>query len=124
MDPFTSRKPPTGPSNGVYRLNQPMSRQTATAPRPINEARAAALKGPTTSFDPLKPSFKPGKQLNTLDCLDEAVATEMLAGMEPIEPMLRASGQFGSERGPLRADADATDRLMSFIGRDPYWSAS
>ena len=58
------------------------------------------------------------------DRLDEAVATEMLAGMEPIEPMLRASGQFGSERGPLRADADATDRLMSFIGRDPYWSAS
>ena len=58
------------------------------------------------------------------DRLDADVAAGMLAGMEPIEEMLRGSGQFGTDRGPLRDGADATDRLMSFIGRDPYWTAS
>ncbi|MDO5534740.1 MAG: TIGR03086 family metal-binding protein [Propionibacteriaceae bacterium] len=56
------------------------------------------------------------------DRLDEATASAMFAGMEPIEEMLRASGQFGTQRGPLRPDADATDKLMSFVGRDPYWT--
>ncbi len=56
------------------------------------------------------------------DRLDEAAATATLAGMEPIEEMLRGSGQFGTERGPLPDDADATDRLISFIGRDPRWT--
>ena len=57
------------------------------------------------------------------DRLDADVAAGMLAGMEPIEEMLRGSGQFGTARGPLRDGDDATDRLMSFIGRDPYWTA-
>lgn len=57
------------------------------------------------------------------DRLDEAVATGILEGMRPIEDMLRASGHYGTGPGPLREGADATDRLMSFIGRDPYWSA-
>lgn len=56
------------------------------------------------------------------DRLDPQVATAMFEGMQPIEQMLRESGQFGTERGPLRDDADATDRLISFIGRDPYWT--
>ncbi len=55
------------------------------------------------------------------DRLDSTTAEAMLAGMEPIEEMLRGSGQFGTDRGPLPADADATDRLISFIGRDPRW---
>ena len=74
MDPFTSRKSPTGPSNGTYRLNQPMSRQTATAPRPTNEVRASALRAPAASFEPSKPSSKQVKSLKSFDCLDEIVA--------------------------------------------------
>ena len=74
MDPFISRKPPTGPSNGVYRLNQPMSRQTTTAPRPINEARASVLRAPATSFEPSKPSLKPVESLKDYDALDDIVA--------------------------------------------------
>jgi hypothetical protein len=73
MDPCTSRKPPTGPSNGVYRPNQPSMSQH-NAPQPINEARASALKAPTTSLDPLKLSFKPVKSLKSPDYLDEIVA--------------------------------------------------
>lgn len=56
------------------------------------------------------------------DRLDEAGARATLEGMEPIEEMLRGSGQFGTGRGPLPEDADATDRLISFIGRDPRWT--
>ena len=56
------------------------------------------------------------------DRLEDEVAQGMYEGMQPIEEMLRQSGQFGTARGPLRDDADATDRLISFIGRDPYWT--
>ena len=73
MDPFTSRKPPTGPSNGAYQLNRPSMRQQA-APQPINEARASALKASTTSFVPSKPSSKQVSSLKNIDCLDEIIA--------------------------------------------------
>jgi len=57
-----------------------------------------------------------GKEPN----LDEARCAEALAGMEPIDEMLRASGQYGP-RVPVPDDASAQDRLMGFIGRDPNW---
>lgn len=69
-DPFTT-KVPTGPNS--YRLPHPRNRQT-TAPTPTNEARASALKAPTTSFDPSKPSFKPVKSLKQFDNLDNILA--------------------------------------------------
>jgi uncharacterized protein (TIGR03086 family) len=52
--------------------------------------------------------------------LDEARAAEVLVGMEPIEEMLRRSGQYGP-RVPVPDGASAQDRLMGFIGRDPGW---
>lgn len=52
--------------------------------------------------------------------LDEARCAEMLAGMAPVEEMLRASGQYGP-RVPVPDGASAQDRLMGFIGRDPAW---
>ncbi|MEO9322621.1 TIGR03086 family metal-binding protein [Nocardioides sp. C4-1] len=50
--------------------------------------------------------------------LDDELAGAMLAGMEPIEEMLRASGQYGP-RVDVPDDADAVSRLMGFVGRDP-----
>lgn len=52
------------------------------------------------------------------DRLDAGWCEAMLAGMEPMDDLLRSSGQYGPrvEVGP---DADATDRLVGFIGRDP-----
>ena len=52
--------------------------------------------------------------------LDEDQAAMMLAGMQPIEAMLRDSGQYGPAV-PVPDDAPAVDRLMGFIGRDPAW---
>ena len=54
--------------------------------------------------------------------LDEDHAARMLAGMQPIEQLLRDSGQYGPAV-PVPDDAPAVDRLMGFIGRDPAWRA-
>ena len=52
--------------------------------------------------------------------LDPRVCEEMLAGMEPVEELMRSSGQYGP-RVPVADDASAQDRLLGFIGRDPAW---
>ncbi|WP_152186273.1 TIGR03086 family metal-binding protein [Segeticoccus rhizosphaerae] len=54
------------------------------------------------------------------DRLDEAECANLLAGMEPLDQMLRESGQYGA-RVPVPDDATAQDRLVAFIGRDPLW---
>lgn len=52
--------------------------------------------------------------------LDPERCVVMLAGMEPLDEMLRQSGQYGP-RVPVPPDADAESRLMAFVGRDPAW---
>ena len=54
------------------------------------------------------------------DTLDPTLAGELLAGMQPIDAMLRESGQYGPQV-PVAEDAPVQDRLMGFIGRDPAW---
>jgi uncharacterized protein (TIGR03086 family) len=43
-----------------------------------------------------------------------------LAAMQPIEQLLRDSGQYGPAV-PVDDDASPQDQLMAFIGRDPAW---
>jgi uncharacterized protein (TIGR03086 family) len=50
--------------------------------------------------------------------LDPQTCADLLAGMEPIEDLMRSSGQFGP-RVPVPGDADVQTRLLGFIGRDP-----
>lgn len=52
--------------------------------------------------------------------LGEERCSATLAGMRPMEQMLRDSGQFGPAV-PVADDASAQDRLMAFLGRDPAW---
>lgn len=54
------------------------------------------------------------------DRLNPDVCAAMLVGMEPLDEMLRASGQYGP-KVPVPDDAPAQDRLIGFIGRDPAW---
>lgn len=49
--------------------------------------------------------------------IDPEFAAAALPGMRDIEPMLRASGQFGPAHPTT--STDPVDRLMAFIGRDP-----
>jgi uncharacterized protein (TIGR03086 family) len=55
------------------------------------------------------------------DRLDTQACAEILAGMEPIEELIRSSGQYGP-RVPVPDDADPQARMLGFIGRDPQWS--
>ena len=55
------------------------------------------------------------------DRLDADFCADLLAGMEPIEGVIRSSGQYGP-RVPTPDDADAQTRLLGFIGRDPFWT--
>ena len=57
------------------------------------------------------------------DRLDPDFCAQLLAGMGPIEDVLRSSGQYGP-RFPVPADADPQTRLVGFIGRDPFWSSA
>jgi uncharacterized protein (TIGR03086 family) len=52
------------------------------------------------------------------ETLDPAKCAELLAGMEPIEELLRTSGQYGP-RVELPEGADVQSRMLAFIGRDP-----
>jgi uncharacterized protein (TIGR03086 family) len=52
--------------------------------------------------------------------LDPGRCAVMLAGMEPLDEVLRHSGQYGA-RVPVPDDAPVEDRLIGFIGRDPGW---
>ncbi len=55
--------------------------------------------------------------------LDPDFAAGLYAGMQGIDEMLRASGQYGP-RVPVPDDADAQTRLMAFVGRDPDWRST
>ncbi|GAB3862801.1 maleylpyruvate isomerase family mycothiol-dependent enzyme [Nocardioides maradonensis] len=52
--------------------------------------------------------------------LGEERCAEALVAMEPMDEVLRSSGQFGP-RVEVPDDASAQDRFVAFIGRDPGW---
>jgi len=52
--------------------------------------------------------------------LGEERCAATLAGMEPLDDLLRNSGQYGP-RVEVPEDASAQDKLMGFIGRDPLF---
>ena len=54
------------------------------------------------------------------DRLDADFCAMLLGGMEPMEEVLRSSGQYGP-RVEVPAGADVQTRLIGFIGRDPNW---
>lgn len=53
--------------------------------------------------------------------LDPSFCAELLSGMQPVEQLMRSSGQFGPAV-PVADDASVQDRLVGFIGRDPTWA--
>jgi uncharacterized protein (TIGR03086 family) len=55
------------------------------------------------------------------EVLDRGLCSQLLAGMEPIEDLMRSSGQYGP-RVTVPAGADVQTRLLGFIGRDPAWT--
>jgi uncharacterized protein (TIGR03086 family) len=54
--------------------------------------------------------------------LDPDFCADLLSGMEPLEEVIRSSGQYGP-RVEVPSDADPQTKLLGFIGRDPAWAA-
>ena len=52
------------------------------------------------------------------ETLEPGLVHELLVGMEPLDEMLRASGQYGP-RVHVPVDADEQTRLIAFTGRQP-----
>jgi uncharacterized protein (TIGR03086 family) len=52
------------------------------------------------------------------ETLDAQRCAVMLAGMEPLDDLLRASGQYGP-KVEVGDEADVQTRMLAFIGRDP-----
>lgn len=65
-------------------------------------------------------SWDLAKALGREPALGEERCRTALAAMEPIDQMLRESGQFGPAV-PVAEDASPQDKLAAFIGRDPDW---
>ena len=55
------------------------------------------------------------------DRLDPEFCALLLAGMEPMEAVIRSSGQYGP-KVPVKDDADTQAKMLAFIGRDPQWT--
>jgi uncharacterized protein (TIGR03086 family) len=54
------------------------------------------------------------------DNLDPDFCGELLSGMQPIEEVMRSTGQYGPAVA-VPDDADVQTRMLGFIGRDPEW---
>jgi uncharacterized protein (TIGR03086 family) len=65
-------------------------------------------------------SWDLAKALGREPDLGQERCSAALAGMEPMEQLLRGSGQFGPAV-PIADNASPQDRLIAFIGRDPAW---
>ncbi len=65
-------------------------------------------------------SWDLAKALGREPDLGQERCSAALAAMQPMERLLRDSGQFGPAV-PVDHDASPEDRLMAFIGRDPAW---
>jgi len=52
--------------------------------------------------------------------LDPGFCAQLLTGMEPMEEVIRSSGQYGP-KVEVPGDADPQTKLLGFIGRDPRW---
>jgi uncharacterized protein (TIGR03086 family) len=57
------------------------------------------------------------------DRLDPEFCEQLFSGMQPMEEVIRSSGQYGP-RVTVPDDADAQTKMLGFIGRDPFWTPS
>jgi uncharacterized protein (TIGR03086 family) len=101
-------------------LDDPASRhRTLTNPHvgslPVDEAVDRFYTG-----DVFLHSWDLGRATGQEVTLDPERCAAMLAGMEPLDDLLRQSGEYGP-RVPMPDDAPVQDRLIGFIGRDPAW---
>lgn len=94
-----------------------------TAAVPFSHPRAGEMPLPDAvsrffTADVFMHSWDLARATGQDETLDPERCAAMLAGMEPIEDLLRASGQYGP-RVDVPDDADVQTRFLAFIGRRP-----
>ena len=102
-------------------LDDPASRECTVSSPHFPEMSLTQMIDRLYTTDVFMHSWDLARATGQPDRLDDEHATELLVGMQPLDEMLRASGQYGPKVEPP-ADADPTDRLMAFVGRDPGWT--
>ena len=117
---------------GAWRIHsdqvQALLEDPATADRVLSNPHTGELPlGPAVSqfytADVFMHTWDLARATGQDETLDPALCAELLAGMEPMDELLRSSGQYGP-RVPVPDDADVQTRLLAFIGRDPLgWRA-
>ena len=100
-DPATASKVLTNPHLGELPLEQAISR-IYTADVFMHTWDLARATGQDERLDPER-------------------CAQMYEGMQPMDEVLRSSGQYGP-RVPVPDDADPQTKLLGFIGRDPSWA--
>ncbi len=103
-------------------LDDPASRERVLSNRHIGDVALPTAISRFFTADVFMHTWDLARATGQDDTLDPARCAEMLAEMEPIEDVMRSSGQYGA-RVDVPADADAQTRLIGFIGRDPQWVA-
>jgi uncharacterized protein (TIGR03086 family) len=115
-DPVAAWKQHVTDIQGV--LDDPAGRVLSnpyTGAKPVDEAI-----GEFYTPDVWMHSWDLAKALGREPDLGQERCSATLAGMRPIEQVLRDSGQFGAAV-PVAPGASPQDQLMAFIGRDPAW---
>jgi uncharacterized protein (TIGR03086 family) len=103
---------------------QALLEDPATADRVLQNPHTGALPlGPAVSqfytSDVFMHTWDLARATGQDETLDPDLCAELLEGMEPMDDLLRSSGQYGP-RVTVPDDADVQTKMLAFIGRDPY----
>ncbi|TDE97346.1 TIGR03086 family protein [Occultella glacieicola] len=110
-------------SDGVQSLLDDPVRSRAVVRNPnFGEMEAADVIDRLYTGDVFMHTWDLARATGQDDRLDPQRCAAGLAAGEPMEEVMRASGQFGP-RVPVPDDASVQDRMLGFIGRDPAWRA-
>jgi uncharacterized protein (TIGR03086 family) len=102
-------------------LDDPGTAQRALSDRHIGEVPLDRAVDRFYTADVFMHTWDLARATGQDDRLEPEFCAGLLAGMEPIEEVMRSSGQYGP-RVAVPDDADAQTRMLGFIGRDPNWT--
>ncbi|WP_181782645.1 TIGR03086 family metal-binding protein [Pseudonocardia pini] len=110
-------------SDGVQALlDDPTSADTKVVDRHIGEVPLPEAVAQFFTNDVFMHTWDLARATGQDATLDPERCAVLVAGMQPIDDLLRSSGQYGP-KVEVAADADAQTQLLAFIGRDPAWQA-
>jgi uncharacterized protein (TIGR03086 family) len=106
-------------SDGVQTLlDDPASRQKVLTNPHIGEVPLPEAVSRFFTADVFMHTWDLARATGQDDTLDPERCAQLLEGMQPLDDLLRSSGQYGP-KVDVPDDADVQTRMLAFIGRDP-----